>query len=494
MKMRRSSRLTFRSRQILRVVFGLLTIIVFLPGIPKSVPALANYQIDREDNLTVQIDDLYQKFTDFSWIAYAPTHYDPTVGSMPAEQDISDDLQMLFDVGFRGVVTYGSEGTMAEIPRLARGVGFQGVVMGIWTPGSEAETAAAVAAVDYVDGYVVGNEGLYNDRYDFATLEAAMADLKAQTGKPVTTTEVQPLYEKDVENGVLDVGDWVFPNIHPFWAHVTDPADAAQWTKIQYENLLDAVGAERPVVFKEVGLPTAGAESTSELRQAEYYFRLKETPVVFVYFEAFDQPWKVEGGGVGAHWGLFLNDRSPKAGIEELFSGSRPPVYIYSDAQSSDNRFYPSGFMGCYYNLHMEEGYSENPHSGSTAIQIDYKYYGCTEGWGGIYWWTPASCNWQQMPCGIDLSGWTKLTFWARGEQGNEYVEFKVGGLCNAGQTLCDSLNPAISTGLISLSNVWTQYTIYLDNADLSRIGGGFVFVTNDRKDITIYLDDIRFE
>lgn len=494
MKTNRSPVLILKRRQMFPGLFGLLAIVVLLLGSPKNIPVLADYQTDGAESFAYQVDDLYQKFADFPWIAYAPTHFDPIVGSMPTEQDITDDLKVLYDFGFRGVVTYSSDAILAEIPRLARAVGFEGVVMGIWAPGNETETAAAIAAVDYVDGYVVGNEGLYNNRYDLATLEAAIADLKTQTGKPVTTTEVQPLYEKDVENSVLDLGDWVFPNIHPFWAHITDPFDAAMWTEMQYETLVQAAGPERKVVFKEIGLPTAGTNNTSELRQAEYFFRLKETSVVFVYFEAFDQPWKVEGGGVGAHWGLFLEDRSPKAGVEGLFSGARPPVYVYADAQSGDNRFYPVGWMGCYYNIEMDEGYTEDPHSGSTAIQIKYRYYGCTEGWGGIYWWTPASCNWRQIPCGIDLDGWTQVTFWARGDQGGEYVEFKVGGLCNPSQSECDSLKEPVSTGVIRLSDVWTQYTIPLTNSDLSNIGGGFVWVTNDRKDITIYLDDIRFE
>lgn len=486
--------LSLRWRRLLPGGLGLLVTVTLLLGGLTAPAVLADSRTPVTYQSAAQTDDLFQKFVDAPWIAYAPTHYDPNVGSLPTEQDITDDLQWLYDFGFRGVVTYGATDTLAEIPRLARAVGFEGVVMGIWTPGDATETEAAVAAVDHVDGYVVGNEGLYNERYDLATLEAAIADLQAQTGKPVTTTEVQPLYEPGVENSVLALGDWVFPNIHPFWNRVTDPYDAARWTEAQYDRLVQAAGPDRHVVFKEVGLPTAGADAVSELRQAEYYIRLQETPVIFVYFEAFDQPWKQEGDGVGEHWGLFNNDRSPKAGSEFIFGDARPPVYVYTENKSGDNRFYPVGFMGCYYNVTMNENYTDDPYAGASAIQIDYKFYGCTEGWAGIYWWTPASCNWQQIPCGIDLSGWTQLTFWAKGAVGGEYVEFKVGGLCNASRSACDSLRDPISTGIVQLSDDWTQYTIPLANADLSMLGGGFVWVTNDRKDFTIYLDEIRFE
>ena len=46
--------------------------------------------------------------------------------------------------------------------------------------------------------------------------------------------------------------------------------------------------------------------------------------------------------------------------------------------------------------------------------------------WGGVYWQNKPD-NWGHRP-GNDYSGegFTKITFWARGEKGNEVVEFKV--------------------------------------------------------------------
>ena len=103
---------------------------------------------------------LSEKFDLFPWIDYAPTDFNPDAGMKPSLESIAEDLRVLYEAGFRGIVTYEASGVFAEIPRLAREAGFEGILMGVWTPGDEAETQAAMDAAPFVDGYVVGNEGL----------------------------------------------------------------------------------------------------------------------------------------------------------------------------------------------------------------------------------------------------------------------------------------------------------------------------------------------
>jgi exo-beta-1,3-glucanase (GH17 family) len=259
-----------------------------------------------EENLGM----LEEKLPSLCWVAYSPTHFDPDAGVVPSEDDIRADLQTLHDGGLRGLVTYGSESTLRHIPRIAREVGFQGVIMGVWSPTSVEEVAYAVEAVGYVDGYSVGNEGLFFGRYDFDTLKAAMDNLRATTGKPVATTEVLNSYYSNAQ--VRELGDWAFPNVHPYWNGVKDPQQAVVWTQQQFDNLNALFGgSSRIVVLKEVGLPTAGDPELSEEGQAEYYKLLRSTDVKFFYFEAFDQPWKTSQP-VEPYWGLFRSDRSSK--------------------------------------------------------------------------------------------------------------------------------------------------------------------------------------
>ena len=432
---------------------------------------------------------LAQKFDNFPWVDYAPTNFNPDEGLMPSTESIAEDLRTLYEVGFRGIVTYEAGGVFAEIPRLAREAGFEGVLMGLWTPGDEAEAQAAVNAAPYVDGYVVGNEGLSFDRYEFPVLEKAINDLRQKTGKPVTTTEVLSLYN---DENLLRLGDWLFPNAHPYWQSITDPIAAVNWTVSIYDSLLQKA-PPGGIVLKEVGLPTAGDQKASEYQQAEYYARLRDKHVRFMYFEAFDQPWKTEDG-VGAHWGLFNSDRSGKAASRYILRGY-PPIYVYADWGAPQNHFVPEGFMGCIKGIDMDEQDASSPYSGKTSIKITYTpLASCKQKWAGVYWWDPPGGDWCRKEGGYDLTGWTKVTFWARGESGGEPVEFKVGGLTKPDGEACDTVVIPYTTDPMTLTDTWTQYSISLYAADLSHIAGGFVWVTNSKNPITIYLDEIRFE
>lgn len=168
---------------------------------------------------------------------------------------------------------------------------------------------------------------------------------------------------------------------------------------------------------------------------------------------------------------------------------------VYTEKWSVANHFVPSGWMGDYGDITFDDGDISNPHSGAHAIRITYSAAGSQgQGWAGIYWQQPEN-NWGTVPdAGFDLSGVSQLTFWARGELGGEVAEFKVGGI---GGPYPDSLQPAVSTGPLVLSNIWQQYTIDLTGKDLSYVIGGFAWVTDQASNpngATIYLDDIRYE
>ena len=166
---------------------------------------------------------------------------------------------------------------------------------------------------------------------------------------------------------------------------------------------------------------------------------------------------------------------------------------IYADKYSVSNHFDPTGWMGDVGDISFDDGETAVYYRGGNSIRITYTPNG-EQGWAGIYWQHPGN-NWGYIPnVGFDLTGVTRLTFWARGANGGEKAEFKVGGI---GGTYGDSLQPAVSTGEITLSSDWQQYAIDLTGKDLSYVIGGFVWVTNQVQNpngATIYLDDIQFE
>jgi exo-beta-1,3-glucanase (GH17 family) len=214
-----------------------------------------------------------EKVSNIVWVAYSPPTADPEKGIEAAPESIREDLTVLRRAGFTGLVTYSSSGVLGrELPTLAQSQGFQGLIMGIWDPSNQEEIAAAEAAAEFpiVLGFCVGNEGLQK-RYEMPALSATIKDLREKTGKPVATTEEIDDYS---DENLLQLGDWVFPNTHPYFHNQLDPDAAVRWTQAAYDDFKRRT--DRFVLFKEVGLPTAGDSEgkLSETNQERYYQEL----------------------------------------------------------------------------------------------------------------------------------------------------------------------------------------------------------------------------
>ncbi len=166
---------------------------------------------------------------------------------------------------------------------------------------------------------------------------------------------------------------------------------------------------------------------------------------------------------------------------------------VYVENASKENHFAPSGWMGDFGDLKLNQACTETPRSGNTCIKITYSAK-MTQGagWTGIFWQQPAN-NWGEKKGGYDLTGAKKLTFWARGAQGGEKIaEFKVGGITGEYPDTDSS-----SIGPIELTKEWQKYTIELDGKYLSHIIGGFCFAASkddNPNGFVIYFDDIIYE
>ena len=161
--------------------------------------------------------------------------------------------------------------------------------------------------------------------------------------------------------------------------------------------------------------------------------------------------------------------------------------------------FSASGYMGDgeYGKKYivLEGAHRANPHSSPTCIKIQYTFG--PKRWCGIYWLNKPD-NWGDKP-GNDYSkvGFKKITFWAKGQKGDEILEFKAGDIDNSSKKYHDSFTT--TTGVINVSKEWKQYTLDLNKANLSSVLGGFCWVANadnntGQSSITFYLDDIFFE
>ena len=167
------------------------------------------------------------------------------------------------------------------------------------------------------------------------------------------------------------------------------------------------------------------------------------------------------------------------------------PFYVYKDRFSKENNYIPSGWMGDYGDIKLNENWTQNPKEGTSCIRIEYSAKRSQgQGWAGIYWQNPAN-NWGNVKGGFDLRGAKKLVFYARGEKGGEICEFKMGGI--RGEY---SDSDTATTGVVRLTKGWKKYTIDLKDLDLSYISGGFccVITANDNPDgAIIYLDEIVY-
>src|SRR5439155_27036128 len=114
------------------------------------------------------------------------------------------------------------------------------------------------------------------------------------------------------------------------------------------------------------------------------------------------------------------------------------PFYIFREFHSRDNHFVPSGWMGHYGDIRLDDRWPACRQGGvparlkprKTVIHISYSAQAKqNNGWAGIYWQNPAN-NWGNRPGGFNLNGAKKLIFKAKGEKGGETVEeLKVGGM-----------------------------------------------------------------
>lgn len=167
------------------------------------------------------------------------------------------------------------------------------------------------------------------------------------------------------------------------------------------------------------------------------------------------------------------------------------PFYVYENFQSPNNHYAPSGWMGDVANIELDQSYTQETHSGNSCIKMRFSVDGLKQ-WAGVYWQHPVD-NWGDKKGGYNLTGATKLTFWARGANGYEVIsEVKIGGISG----VYGDSDVAWLKG-IKLTGSWKQYTIDLSKSDLSSISGGFCIVFSKKdnpKGCTVFLDDIRYE
>ena len=163
------------------------------------------------------------------------------------------------------------------------------------------------------------------------------------------------------------------------------------------------------------------------------------------------------------------------------------PAIVYSEPKDSTS-WAPSGWMGSTDSISMDEHCHDNPHAGKHCLKFGFSN---RSDWGGVVWQNPPD-DWGEQPGGYDLTGATKLTFWARGAEGGEKMKFGF-GLLGRDKTHYDTGKN--ETENITLTTDWKEYSLDLKDLNLSQIKTGFYWtLAGQGKPLTFYLDDIVFE
>ncbi len=263
-------------------------------------------------------------------VSYAPSSgRDETlvnVGVIVSPDRIERDLKLLAE-RFDCVRTYSQSNGLAEVPRIAAGLGLK-VLMGIWIGRDpalnqqEIESAIRIAERDraVIRGIVVGNEVLLRGELAPATLRGYIEQVRAGTGLPVTYADVWEFWRKYREPLESSV-DFLTIHILPYWE---DKPVAAEQGVAHVRDIYRTMQTEFPgreILIGETGWPSAGRQRQgavpSVVNQArfirEFLAFTAEAGIRYNVIEAFDQPWKRrQEGAVGGYWGLYDNERNVK--------------------------------------------------------------------------------------------------------------------------------------------------------------------------------------
>lgn len=174
-------------------------------------------------------------------------------------------------------------------------------------------------------------------------------------------------------------------------------------------------------------------------------------------------------------------------GQDMTFDDPVPLPYSLFGPGGPSAEFSPSGWMGQADAVRLDLASTEQPHSGDQCIKCEFLSPG---GWAGVAWQNPAG-DWGELPGGLNFSGASRLTLWARGAQGGERVKLGI-GLLGRDKAFWDTTK---QEQVIELSDRWQRLQLDLTGQDLRRIKTPLFWVVEGAGEpVTFYLDSITIE
>ncbi len=258
-----------------------------------------------------------------SGLAYnAFGRYDsPITKTYPTAAQIEGDLSLLAG-NTRRIRTY-SSAEFPELPALAERQGLK-LTAGVWLDRRTENVTLEISALRKalrdtrsIERVIAGNETLLHNVFTVKELTQQLDALRAQVRVPVSTAEPWHVWLRYPE--LAKHVDFITVHLLPYWEGVPG-AVAMKYAMQRYEEVKKAF-PNKHILIGEIGWPSQGdrydgAYTSPEIQAQfirEFLAHNKGQHIDYFLMEAIDQPWKTANEGrVGAYWGIFHSDRTPK--------------------------------------------------------------------------------------------------------------------------------------------------------------------------------------
>ncbi|MDR3516336.1 MAG: glycoside hydrolase [Azospirillaceae bacterium] len=261
-------------------------------------------------------------------VSFAPFRdgQSPLTRVYPSAAQIEEDIRVLANQ-VAGIRTYTSREGLEVVPAIAGKYGLT-VTMGAWLGVKTALNDQEVASlIDLANRYptvitrvIVGNEVLLRRDLSVDQLRAYIRKVKAAVKQPVSYADVWEWWLKYPE--IAQDVDFITIHMLPYWEDIpTGVADVGPHILQVYHQIQTAFPG-KPIMIGEAGWPTAGRSRgpavpgmVNKARFINSFVTLAaQQGFDYNIIESFDQPWKhALEGTVGANWGLYTLDRTPKS-------------------------------------------------------------------------------------------------------------------------------------------------------------------------------------
>jgi exo-beta-1,3-glucanase (GH17 family) len=262
----------------------------------------------------------------------------------PSQAELREDLTLMLP-HWSLLRVYGSRGPAEDLLEIIDSDSLpMKVVLGVWiapddASNNAAEVAAAIRLANNYPGIVVavsvGNETQVSwsaHRSSLDQLINHVRTVRAGVSVPVSVADDFAWWSKPESRRLAAEIDFLMVHAHPMWNGLM-LGESLSWLQ---ECIADvaALHPDQLLVVAETGWATSvhdkGEQAElihgqpGEAQQAEYYQQVRQwahdTQTSVFFFEAFNENWK--GGAhpaeVEKHWGVFFENRSPKAAIRPL--------------------------------------------------------------------------------------------------------------------------------------------------------------------------------